>query len=84
MNDKRTRKEDGYRNVVSKAGVFSPHISAKVSTRITRYCKINNVNRTRFVEQACTELLDRLEKEMLEKMTKEELTQMILAKWGAE
>lgn len=79
---KRTRNENGYRNTVAKDKGFSPHIGAKVAIRITRYCRFNNINRTRFVEQACAEVLDRLEKEMLDSKTKEELEQMILTNWS--
>ena len=78
----RTRVEDGYRNSVAKDEGFSPHISDKVARRITRYCKQNNLNRTRFVEGVLADALDRLEKEMLEKMSKEELAAMILQRWS--
>lgn len=74
----RTRNETGYRKVVSSNGGFSPHISKKTNERITRYCKKNNLNKTKFVEQCCNERLDVLEKMMLSEMTKEELISMIM------
>lgn len=78
----RIRKEDGYRNSIAKDEGFSPHISAKVARRITRYCKKNNLNRTRFVESVLAEALDQLEKEMLAQLSKDELADMILQNWS--
>ena len=80
----KSRNETKYRKISSKAGTFSPHISQKVNERLSRYCEINNINKTRFVECACIERLDKLEKEMLHNMTKEELEKLILSKWGVE
>ena len=74
----RTRIETGYRKVSSASGDFSPHISKKTNERITRYCKMQNINKTKFVEECCNKRLDILEREALEAKSKEELIAMLM------
>ena len=69
----RTRNEQGYRDTKAKNGGFSPILSASTAARIAKYCKINNINKTRFVEKCVNERLDVLEQEMFDNMTREEL-----------
>lgn len=76
------RNETEYRNVTSKSGKYSPHISQKVNKRLSRYCEIKNINKTKFVERVITEALNKLEEDMLKDMTREDLEQIILSKWS--
>lgn len=78
---RKTRNENKCRNVSSKDGTFSPHLSKKTSERIERFCKINNLNKTKFVERCCDERLDVLETEMLDTLTKEQLIEMVKRNW---
>jgi len=78
---RKPRTEDKYRNASSKDGTFSPHISKKTAERIDRYCKINNINKTKFIEQCVNERLDDLETEMLDTLTKEQLIEMVKKNW---
>ena len=75
---KRTRNEEIFRNITSKDGSVSANLPAKIGMRITRYCMEKNINRTRFIEQCCSEKLDVLEKEMLQEKSKDELIAIIL------
>ena len=74
----RERVENGYRNAISKDGSFSPHIGKTTTERLTRYCKMRNINRTKFVEECVNNRLDVLEEEYLQGLTKEELIAMVL------
>lgn len=82
MKNSRTRNETGYRNVTSRSGQFSPHINEHTSSRLSRYCKKMNINKTKFVEQCINEKLDVLEREMLEDLNKEELIELCMKEWG--
>ena len=76
----RTREEQNYRNVRSNDGTFSPHINKTTADRLSRYCKMTNRNRTRFVEHCINAQLDVLEREALMSKSKEELIDYILAR----
>lgn len=76
----RKRNELNYRDVKSNDGTFSPHINRTTTERLSRYCKMTNQNRTRFVEQCVNAQLDILEREALVSKSKEELIEMILGR----
>ena len=67
------RKVRNYIDSKSKTGGFKPEVNAATAARIAKYCKINNINKTRFVEKCVNERLDVLEQEMFDNMTREEL-----------
>ncbi len=75
---KKARIETNYRAVKSEDGTFSPHISRKTNERITRYCKTHNRNKTKFVEYCINTILDSLEKEMYESMSKGERVELLM------
>lgn len=75
----RTRTETGCRNVSSKDG-FSPHIGRPTAERLTKYCQLKNINRTKFVEQCVNDRLDILEKEYYEALSKDDLIALIMNK----
>ena len=77
---KKTRIETNFRAVNSEDGTFSPHISKKTNERNTRYFKTTNRNKTKFVEYCINNVLDSLEKEMYETMSKEELIELLMEK----
>ena len=74
----RKRNESLYRETTSKNGTFSTHVSAKTAARIRRYCALTNINKTKFVEDCINKQLDALERECLDKLTKEELIALVL------
>ena len=76
----RTRSETSCRDTKSKDGTFSPHLNKATSERLTKYCKISEQNRTKFVEFCVNAQLDILEKEFLMSKSQEELIEMILSK----
>ena len=78
---RKPRREDKFRDTASKDNTFSPHLSNKTAERIVRYCKINNINKTQFVERCCNERLDELETDMLSSFTKEQLIEMVKKNW---
>ena len=80
MSEKRTRKEEFYRDTNSKDGGISPKFGKVTADRVIRYCKATNQNKTRFMEKCVNERLDVLEMELYENMTREELIAMIMAK----
>ena len=75
---RKQRNEENYRNVKSRDGVFSPHISRHTAERLTRYCQSKNINKTKFVEECINKQLDVLEREYYESLTKDELINLIL------
>lgn len=78
MKERKTRNESKFRNVESQTGEFSCKIDKKTTARITRYCRLNNLNRTKFVIQILNERLDQLERDQLQGMSKDELINMIM------
>ena len=77
MTQKRERNETGCRTPVTKDGRFSPHINSATTTRLTKYCKRINMNRTKFVEECINARLDALEEEYLQNLSREELIEMV-------
>lgn len=75
-----TRNETQYRNAKSQDGTFSPHLNKATSERLSKYCRMSNQNRTRFVEHCVNAQLDNLEKEFFMSKSKEELVEIILSK----
>ena len=75
---RKTRNESKFRNVESQNGEFSCKIDKKTTGRITRYCKLNNLNRTKFVIEILNERLDQLERDQLQGMSKDELINLIM------
>lgn len=69
---------NGFIDSHQKDGGFCPHLDAGVTSRLIRYCKATNQNKTRFVENCIEAQLDILEKEVLASYTKEQLIEMIL------
>ena len=64
----------------SKDGTFSPHISKELTSRINLHYAATSENRTQFVEDAIKKYLDAVERETLNKLSKDELINMILEK----
>ena len=75
---RKQRNEENYRNVKSRDGVFSPHISKHTADRLARFCQSKNINKTKFVEECINNQLNTLEREYYESLTKEELIKLIL------
>lgn len=76
----RERKEEAFRNVRSKDGTFSPHINKTTTERLTKYCHLTNINRTKFVQACINSQLDILEREYYESLGKSDLIAIILGK----
>lgn len=77
---RKDRTEMGCRNTKSKNGTFTPHIATQTAERLTKYCHLTNINRTKFVEQCINKQLDWLEKEYYESLTKDDLIALVMGK----
>lgn len=71
--------EIGFVDSRQKDGGFCPHLEATVTKRIVRYCRLKNINKTKFVTDCINAQLDVLEKEIYESMSKEELIEILLS-----
>lgn len=56
-------RTDSYTNRESKNGEFSCHIRKEVNTLLTVYCKVNNINKTVYVNEV-------IERDMLSKFNR--------------
>lgn len=74
------KKQESYRNISSKDGKISAHISAPTSDRLRTYCKQRNIAVTRLVEDCINAQLDVLEREAYNDMPKEMLIELLLSK----
>ena len=74
------KKRESYRNILSKDGKISAHISAETSERIRNYCIQRDIAVTRFVEDCINAQLDILEREALNNLSKEMLIELLIAK----
>ena len=75
-----TRNETSFRNAKSQDGTFSPHLNKTTSERLSKYCRMSDQNRTKFVEYCINAQLDILEKDFYLSKTKEELVEILLSK----
>ena len=71
--------EIGYVDSYEEGRGFTPHLNALDSKRIDRYCKLKNLNKTKFVSYCVNKVLDDLEKTIYESMSKEELIEILLS-----
>lgn len=78
MSANGTRNEQKCRNTASVDGTFCPRISKQTAERLTRFCKIVDMNRTKYVEYCINAGLDVDERAVLEQKTKEELIELLL------
>ena len=70
---------DNYRETVPHKGQLCVHVDEKTTGRIIRYCKVKNINKTKFIADCVNKQLDQLEREALHDMSKEMLIEMILS-----
>ncbi len=74
----RERVETNCRYTRAKDGVFSPKIGKATAERLTKYCRLENINRTKFIEQCINAQLDVLEQKYYESLSKEDLIRLIM------
>lgn len=77
----RTRNESNYRETKSENKCFTPRLSVETSERLISYCREMNFNKTKFVERCINSSLDDLEKEMYNRLSKEELVALLMKKY---
>ena len=75
---RKERIEENYRDSRTKDGTFSPRINKATAERLTKYCRLKNINRTKFVEQCINDRLTVLEREFYENLSKDELINLII------
>ena len=63
-----------------KTRTFIPHIGKATAKRLFKYCRLANINKTRFVEQCINARLDILERNYYESLSKEELIRLLMGK----
>ena len=76
--------EIGYVDSYEEGRGFTPHLDAADAKRINRYCKLKNINKTKFVSWCVNKALDELEKTIFESMSKEELIEILLSIKGVK
>ena len=59
MESKRKRNEDGYRDTESKDGTISSRIVGKTALGVKFICKHRNISKTKYINQAVKEKLER-------------------------
>ena len=59
MESKRKRNEDGYRDTESKDGTISSRIEGETAMRVKLICKHRNISKTKYINQAVKEKLER-------------------------
>ena len=59
MEQKRTRNEDGYRDSESMDGTISASIEKELAVRVKFICKHRNISKTKYINQAVKEKLER-------------------------
>ena len=59
MESKRKRNEDGYRDTESKDGTISSRIEWETAMRVKLICKHRNISKTKYINQAVKEKLER-------------------------
>ena len=79
-HERKERTEVACRNTKpSRDGGFSPKIGRLTAERVAKYCRLNNINKTRFVEDCVNKQLDILEDEYYHSLSNEELIAIIKA-----
>ena len=58
------RGRQGYYESSQKDGGFCPHLEAPIAKRINRYCRIKNLNKTKFVTDCLDAQLSILERDI--------------------
>lgn len=69
----------GFVESSQKDGGFCPHLDSVITKRLVRYCRLRNLNKTKFVTDCINAQLDVLEKEIYDSMSKEELIEILLS-----
>lgn len=59
MEQKRTRNEDGYRDSESMDGTISASIEKELAVRVKFICKLRNISKKKYINQAVREKLER-------------------------
>lgn len=69
-----------YKNTVSKTGIYTLHINAELNKQISEYCKMKNLNKSKYLNECISKAIRSDESEFLSTLSKEELVQIILNK----
>ena len=74
MAEKKTTNRDyKFKRTNNMTGEFGTKLNKEVNERLTEYCRANNLNKTKYVNQIVMERLDQDLNELYNSMTKEEL-----------
>lgn len=80
MEQKRTRKEDGYRDSKSVDGTISCSIEKELAVRVKFICKLRNISKKKYINQAVREKLERDTKDTKVEISMEEWFDYMSAK----
>lgn len=72
------KRDYRFKNTASKDGCYSFHLKRELNERLTEYCRMNNLNKSKYIEKIIAERLIADEKAWLQTLTKEELVQIIM------
>ena len=80
MESKRKRNEDGYRDTESKDGTISSRIDGKTAMGVKFICKHLNISKTKYINQAVKEKLERDMQDTKIEISMKELLDYMIAK----
>ena len=80
MEQKRTRNEDGYRDTESMDGTISASIEKELAVRVKFICKLRNISKKKYINQAVREKLERDMKDTKVEISMEEWFGYMIAK----
>ena len=67
-----------FKNTVSKDGRYTLHLNADLNRKVSEYCKMNNINKSKYINECISKALEKDESEYLQSLTKEELVSIIM------
>lgn len=71
-----------YKNVVSKNGIYTLHINAELNGRISSYCKMKNLNKSKYLNDCINKAVREDEMQFLQELPKDELIRIIMNQKG--
>ena len=80
MEENKTKRNCGYRNVSSKNCEFTAHLDKNVNELLNLYCKKNGINKTKYVCECVKKCVEKDINEMYMNMSKEELINLLKEK----
>lgn len=75
-----SKRDYRFKNTSSKDGCYSFHLKRELNERLTEYCRMNNLNKSKYIEKTIAERLVADEEAWLQTLSKDELVRIIMNK----